>query len=73
MARLAATRGGVEVGAALWGAAQPGARRLEAGPSVAIRLPRLDPGLRLVADWRFRLAGNAAPESGPALTLARDF
>jgi hypothetical protein len=29
--------------------------------------------LRIEADWRFRVAGSAAPGSGPALTLAVDF
>ncbi len=72
-ARLAAGVGPVEIGAGLWAAAQPGLRRLDVGPSAAIRLPDAESRLRLVADWRFRLAGNAAPDSGPALTLASDF
>ncbi len=65
--------GPIELGAAAWGAAQPGAARLDAGPSVSYRLPVGRATLRLQADWRFRVAGDAAPGSGPALTLAADF
>lgn len=72
-ARLSAPLGPVEVGAGVWGAAQPGLARLDAGPSLAWRLPVRRAALRLEADWRVRLAGAAAPGSGPALTLAMDF
>jgi len=71
--RLAGRIGPVELGAGAWGAAQPGAARLDAGPSLSWRLPVRDTNLRLQADWRFRIAGDAAPRSGPALTLAADF
>jgi hypothetical protein len=72
-ASLAAPLGPIEIGAGAWGAAQPGAARLDAGPSASWRLPVSGAGLRLRADWRFRIAGDAAPGSGPALTLAADF
>lgn len=65
--------GRVEIGASAWGAAQPGAARLDAGPHVAFRLPAAGGDWRLQADWRFRLAGDAAPGSGPAITLSADF
>jgi hypothetical protein len=65
--------GPAELGAGIWGAAQPGAARLDAGPSLSWRPPVPRANLRLQADWRFRLAGDAAPRSGPALTLAVDF
>lgn len=71
--RLARRVGPIDVGAGAWGAAQPGAARLDAGPSLSWRLPVPHANLRLQADWRFRLAGEAAPRSGPALTLATDF
>jgi hypothetical protein len=63
--------GGISLGAGVWAAAQPGAARLDAGPSVVLRLPKL--GASLSADWRFRAAGHARPGSGPALTLMTDF
>ena len=65
--------GDVKVGAGLWGAAQPGLSRLDVGPHLSVRLPVVSAGTRLVAEWRVRVAGNAAPASGPALTLATDF
>jgi hypothetical protein len=71
--RLARRIGPVELGAGAWGAAQPGAARLDAGPGLSWRLPVRDANIRLQADWRFRLAGDAAPRSGAALTLATDF
>jgi hypothetical protein len=70
-ARLGVPVGDVEVGAALSGGAQPGLARLDAGPQVTLRLP--GESLRLTAEWRFRIAGDAQPGSGPALTLAGDF
>jgi hypothetical protein len=30
-------------------------------------------GVRVGVDWRFRVAGRAAPGSGPALTVAAGF
>lgn len=71
--RVARRIGPVELGAGAWGAAQPGAERLDGGPSLSWRLPVRDANLRLQADWRFRIAGDAAPRSGPSLTLAADF
>jgi hypothetical protein len=57
-------------GAGLWGGAQPGVYRVDAGPRISMRVRN---NVRVHADWRQRLAGNAAPGSGPALTLAGDF
>jgi hypothetical protein len=71
--RVARRLGPVELGAGAWGAAQPGAARLDAGPSLSWRLPIPDANLRLQADWRFRIAGDAMPRSGPALTIGVDF
>ena len=71
--RVSAPLGPVEAGAGAWGGAQPGAARLDAGPFLSWRLPVGRANLRLQADWRFRLAGDAAPGSGPAFTLATDF
>jgi hypothetical protein len=58
-------------GAGVWGAAQPGVSRLDAGPTVEARWTNAAP--RLSLDWRQRLAGEAAPGSGVALTLSTDF
>jgi hypothetical protein len=63
----------LSVGAGLWGAAQPGATRLDAGPSVAATWRRDGVSPRLSLDWRQRLAGEATPGSGLAVTLGVDF
>lgn len=63
----------VELGAGAWGAAQRGAARLDFGPSLGIVTPLAGQKVRLSLDWRQRVAGDAHPGSGPALTLGTDF
>ncbi|WP_232495899.1 hypothetical protein [Novosphingobium kaempferiae] len=62
------------LGAGVWGGAQKGAARLDAGPSASVAMP-LGRGMngRVAVDWRFRLAGDAVPGSGPAVTLSAGF
>jgi hypothetical protein len=57
-------------GFGVWGGAQPGVHRLDAGPRVTMNVRN---NLKVHVDWRQRLAGNAQPGSGPAITLAGDF
>ena len=57
-------------GLGLWGAAQPGVYRVDGGPRLTMRVRD---NVRVHLDWRQRLAGNAEPGSGPAITLAGDF
>ena len=57
-------------GIGVWGAAQPGLYRLDVGPRISMQVRR---GIKIHADYRQRLIGNAAPPSGPAVTLAADF
>lgn len=71
--RLSLPLGRVKVGAGLWGAAQPGVSRLDAGPQAALRLPLGDGNVAVAIDWRLRIAGDARPGSGPSLTLSTDF
>ncbi|MGQ0587909.1 MAG: hypothetical protein ACT4N8_00075 [Sphingosinicella sp.] len=71
--RVAAPIGPVELGGGLWGAAQPGAARLDAGPQLALPLRAGRTNFRLAAEYRFRVAGDAAPGSGPVLTLGAGF
>ena len=61
-------------GGGAWGGAQEGSRRLDIGPSASVSF-RLGDDVygRLSADYRVRVAGNAAPASGPALTLSAGF
>jgi len=57
-------------GFGVWGGVQPGLYRVDAGPRLTMDVRR---GMRVHADYRQRLAGEAAPASGPALTIAGDF
>jgi len=64
----------LRAGAGAWGAKQRGATRLDVGPVASVRLKLGDTAsARLEADWRFRVAGQAHPGSGPALTLSAGF
>lgn len=71
--QLGVPMGAFKLGGGLWGAAQPGVERLDIGPQISVRLPVPGANLRLSADWRMRVAGDAAPASGPSITLATDF
>jgi len=63
----------VSAGAGIWGGAQKGAARLDAGPTAAVAFRLGDAQGRVAADYRFRLAGDAEPRSGPALTVSAGF
>lgn len=63
----------LDMGAGAWGAAQRGAMRLDIGPSAVASLPVGESTVRLVIDWRERVAGDAQPGSGPALSVGADF
>ncbi len=73
--REVAARGGMRLslGTMLGGAVQPDARRIDAGPRATLVLPDVGQGAQIALDWRERVAGNARPGSGLALTLAADF
>lgn len=63
---------GFDAGAGTWASAQNATTtvyRLDAGPTIGWRVGPLTAR----ADWRFRVAGDAAPGSGPALTLSAAF
>ncbi|MDZ7895458.1 MAG: hypothetical protein U5M50_11175 [Sphingobium sp.] len=58
-------------GVTMSGAAQPQVERLDIGPRIEWR-PAAMP-LSAELEWRQRIAGNAAPGSGPALTIGTHF
>lgn len=60
-------------GGAVWGGVQRGAGRLDIGPSASLAFKIGPTSARLAADWRFRVAGQATPASGPAVTLSAGF
>jgi hypothetical protein len=57
-------------GLGVWGGAQPGLYRVDAGPRVTMKVHK---NVRIHFDYRHKLAGNAQPGSGPAVTLGADF
>lgn len=65
-ARLAA-------GAGVWAAAQRGASRVDIGLALALDLPTAHQPVRFALEYRTRVAGDARPDSGIALTLGTDF
>ena len=62
--------GRFSAGLGAWGGYQPGLYRVDAGPRLSMRVR---PNVSLHLDYRQRLAGAAAPGSGPALTLGANF
>jgi hypothetical protein len=61
------------LGIGAWGAAQRDAARFDLGPSAIATLPVGRAQIRASLDWRQRIAGDARPGSGLALTLGGDF
>lgn len=61
------------LGGGAWGAAQRDAARVDIGPSATLALTMGKQNVRLALDWRQRIAGDARPGSGLALTLGSDF
>lgn len=66
-------KGDFRLGGGAWGGAQKGASRLDMGPSASFDLPVGSVRTRLSADYRFRVAGDAAPSSGAAVTFSAGF
>lgn len=65
--------GALALGIGAWGGAQEVTARLDAGPTASVDLRVGQGGIRLAADYRFRVAGDAEPSSGPAITLSTSF
>lgn len=61
------------LGGGIWGAAQPDISRLDIGPRVKFRLNSGAASIGASIDWRRRVAGNADPQSGVALTIDGSF
>lgn len=63
----------LSVGAGLWAGGQRDIRRLDVGPRVSLDLPLGIALTRIALDARVRVAGNARPGSGAALTVSTSF
>lgn len=60
----------ISAGLGVWAGGQTGLYRVDAGPRLTLDVGR---GLKMHLDYRQRLAGDALPPSGPALTVTGDF
>nr|WP_298895300.1 hypothetical protein [uncultured Altererythrobacter sp.] len=65
--------GALSIGAAAWAGAQEGAERLDVGPSMRVDLTIAQTPARFSLDYRERVAGDAEPPSGVAVTLSTRF
>lgn len=63
----------LRMGAGIWAGAQPGVERLDIGPRLAVGVPLGRSNISTALEGRFRIAGDASPGSGIALTIATDF
>lgn len=63
----------VRAGAGVWGGAQKHAERLDVGPTANVSFRLGETPSRLAVDYRLRIAGQAQPKSGPALTFSAGF
>lgn len=65
--------GTVRVGAGAWGGAQKGASRVDVGPSASLEARVAGAPVRIEANYRLRVAGEAQPGTGFAVTVATGF
>ena len=63
----------LSLGGAAWGGAQEDAKRLDLGPTMRLDLSLGEVPARVSVDWRQRVAGDAAPDSGVAATVSTRF
>ncbi|GAA4051422.1 hypothetical protein GCM10022213_24580 [Parerythrobacter jejuensis] len=65
--------GELRAGAGAWGGAQKGAERVDIGPTASMQVEIAGMPARVAVDYRMRVAGNAVPGSGVALTVTTGF
>jgi hypothetical protein len=63
----------LRAGGGVWGGAQRHAGRLDIGPSATVNFRLGEAQSRVALDYRVRVAGDAVPQSGPALTISAGF
>jgi len=63
----------LSLGGGAWGGAQTGASRLDVGPQIVAHVPAANASLRISAEWRERVAGDAQPGSGFSISAGLDF
>lgn len=62
----------IKAGVGMWASTQPNLTRLDIGPVLETRVKAEHP-VTLSLQWRHRVAGKAAPSSGPALVIGAGF
>ncbi|MXO89446.1 hypothetical protein [Pontixanthobacter aquaemixtae] len=65
--------GSLRLGGGVWGGAQKGAARLDAGPTASLDIKIGETPARISMDYRHRLTGDAEPQSGVAITISSGF
>lgn len=73
VARLTDERLRMSFGAGAWGGAQRDAQRADIGPTLRFDTRVGKVPARIAVDWRLRVAGDAAPGSGVAVTVSTGF
>lgn len=63
----------LSLGGGAWGGAQQDASRIDMGPHMRVEWQMGSVPARLSVDWRERISGDAAPDSGLAATLSTSF
>ena len=63
----------LDAGLGAWGGVQRDVARVDVGPTAGLKLELGKASARLAADWRWRIAGNAEPSNGAAITLSTGF
>lgn len=63
----------VSIGGGIWAGGQKNVSRLDIGPRVNVELPIGAMPTRVSVDWRHRVAGNARPGSGLAVSVSTGF
>lgn len=63
----------LRAGGGVWAGGQKAVARLDVGPTISGNIDLGETSIRLDADWRFRIAGDARPANGPAITLSTSF
>lgn len=65
--------GTLHAGAGAWGGIQKGAERVDIGPTASLTMKVGEAPVRIAMDYRHRVAGDAVPQSGIALTVSTGF
>ncbi len=66
-------RASFAIGAGIWGGGQANVMRIDVGPNIRANVTSGSALFQFDASWRWRVAGQAQPGHGPAVTLSTSF